>query len=426
MHPSARPLRDVQRPRVLAVPTLLQVGVHALVAALVVWVAVHGVLSASPRLVTLLTVTVAVALVYGIGPFIPAVARTVAGSGIWLTTLIGLWIALLVLTPDAMYLAFPWFFLILHLLPWRAGLYAVGATTAVAIAGFAWHRGGLDAGSVIGPTLGALVAIAAVWGFTAVAAESDRRRELIDELRRTQAELATVERAAGAARERERLAREIHDTLAQGLSSIQLLLAAAVRALPGAESTDGVAPAAAVNTARERIEQARRAAQDNLAEARRFVAELTPPSLNGQSLAAALERLCQTVSGQSAIPVRFATAGADGTGTPTALPTPIEVTLLRVAQSALANVTQHSSASAATVTLTLTNESVMLDIVDDGMGFAPERLDAPGAAAGATGGFGLPAMRARVTELGGGLSVESEPGHGTAVGVTIPLMAGSS
>src|SRR5699024_3953196 len=175
---------------------------------------------------------------------------------------LAIWLVLLALTPDAIWLAFPWFFLLLHLLPWRIGVVAVALTTAAAIGGFAWHQGQLAAGTAIGPVLGALVAVAVVWGYTAVAAESDRRRALIDELQRSRAELAVVERSAGAMAERERLAREIHDTLAQGLSSIQLLLQAAARTLP----RGGAADAGTVGTVRLRIEQARGAAQDNLAE----------------------------------------------------------------------------------------------------------------------------------------------------------------
>lgn len=408
MHPTARPLRDPEPPRIVTVPTLLRVGVHVLVAALTVWVVAHALIAGSAYLAVLVPLAAVLVLIYGVGPVVPAVAGTVVGSALWLGTLMALWIALLLLTPDAIYLAFPWFFLLLHLLPWRTGLIAVAGTTIVAIAGFAWHQGYVDAGSVIGPTLGALVAVAAVWGFTAVATESDRRRQLIVELRRTQAELAAAERATGAAVERERLAREIHDTLAQGLSSIQLLLTAALRALPvGTQS-------------RDRIEQARSAARDNLAEARRFVAELTPPALHGQSLSAALDRLCRTESDRAGVRIRFVTAGVDDATEPAPLPTPVEVALLRVAQSALGNVTQHAAATAATVTLTLTDESVMLDIVDDGMGFAPESI--PVGDAG--GGFGLPAMRARVTDLGGSLSVESRPGAGTAIGVTVPLAGG--
>ncbi|NEA45992.1 histidine kinase, partial [Streptomyces sp. SID10815] len=158
-------------------------------------------------------------------------------------------------SPDGLWAAFPLYFLQLHLLPARWALPSVAATAAAASAGFVGHGGQVTPGAFIGPLLGAAVAVATVLGYEALYRESERRRELIEELVATRAELAAAERTAGTLAERERLAREIHDTLAQGLSSIQLLLRAAQRAVPGGS------PAAA------HIEQARATAQDNLAEA---------------------------------------------------------------------------------------------------------------------------------------------------------------
>ncbi|MBK3587502.1 winged helix-turn-helix domain-containing protein, partial [Streptomyces sp. MBT57] len=200
--------------------------------------------------------------------------------------------------------------------------------------------------------------------------------------------------------ERERLAREIHDTLAQGLSSIQLLLRAAERTLPDQ------APATA------HVRAAREAAQANLAEARSFVRALTPPDLEHGSLAAALERLCARTTAPG-LTVRFAVSG-----TPVELPTPYEVALLRTAQSALANTVRHAGAGRAEITLSFMDTSVALDVVDDGRGFDPS--GAPVDERG-DGGFGLPAMRSRAATLGGTLSVESAPGQGTALAVTLPV-----
>lgn len=105
-------------------------------------------------------------------------------------------------------------------------------------------------------------------------------------------------------------------------------------------------------------------------------------------------------------------------GTPRVLPTPYEVALLRIAQSALANVVRHAGAGRAEITLTFMDTSVTLDVVDDGRGFDPSAAS-PAASDG--GGFGLPAMRARAGTLGGLFTVESAPGQGTAVAVTLPL-----
>ncbi len=205
--------------------------------------------------------------------------------------------------------------------------------------------------------------------------------------------------------ERERLAREIHDTLAQSLSSIQLLLRAAGRALP--ERTEAAAGY---------VEQARRAAQDNLAEARRFVRALTPPDLDGSSLPAALERLCETTAERSGVRVRFHLSGA-----PSPLPVPHETALLRIAQSALANTVRHARASHAEVTLSYMDAEVALDVLDDGTGFDPAAVPAPGSG---DGGFGLPAMRARTRALGGTFTLETVPGRGTALAVLLPGPAG--
>ncbi|MFJ9050834.1 sensor histidine kinase [Streptomyces bacillaris] len=335
--------------------------------------------------------------VRAVAPSLRPGTRAVA---VWLGGLCALWIVLLVLSPDALWVAFPLYFLQLHLLPTRWGVTAVLTTAAAAITSFVAHRQEIAPGAFIGPLLGAAVAIATVLGYDALFRESERRRELIVELVATRAELAEAERTAGTLAERERLAREIHDTLAQGLSSIQLLLRAAERTLPGD------APATA------HVRAAREAAQANLAEARSFVRALTPPDLEHGSLAAALERLCARTTGPG-LTVRFAVSG-----TPVELPTPYEVALLRTAQSALANTVRHAEAGRAEITLSFMDTSVALDVVDDGRGFDPAAVpvDERG-----DGGFGLPAMRSRAATLGGTLSVESAPGQGTALAVTLPV-----
>ncbi|MEV5612352.1 sensor histidine kinase [Streptomyces sp. NPDC052225] len=375
---------------------VLRLCLHLLMAgllALVVARAASG-RSAEPA-GAVVTVAVLLGVVYAVGPLLPAVRSSRAGAACWLAVLGAVWAVLLVLSPDGLWLAFPLYFLLLHLLPARWGVPAVAVAAGAAIASYVGHDGTVNPGAFIGPLLGAAVAVATVLGYQALYRESERRRQLIDELIAARAELADAERAAGTLAERERLAREIHDTLAQGLSSIQLLLRAVQRDLPAGS------PAAT------HIEQARATAQDNLAEARRFVRALAPPDLAQGSLAAALERLCATAPGLTA---RFSTSG-----TPLALPTPYEVALLRIAQSALGNTLRHADAGRAEITLSFMETSVTLDVVDDGRGFDPDR------AVSGDGGFGLPAMRSRVRELGGTFAVESAPGRGTAVAVTLPL-----
>ncbi|GAB3083591.1 sensor histidine kinase [Pedococcus soli] len=346
-----------------------------------------------------------VATIYALGARWTAVSTSAVEARVWLAVLLAAWVALLVLTPDAIYLAFPWFFLLLYLLPRRVGLTAVLFTTAAAVAGFGWHQDKFAVAMVIGPALGAAAAIATVFGYQTLQEESEQRRRLIIELDRTRADLARAQHQSGVLDERERLAREIHDTLAQGLTSIQLLLAAAQRSLTAAQTAEQLKAA-------ELVEQARLMAQENLAEARRFVHALAPGDLQQSTLPAALQRLCSTTTTRTGIPVTFHEVGHVPT-----LPTPVEVALLRIAQAALGNVTQHAKPTRADITLTGMDTAVTLDVVDDGTGFdtdtqLPMRPAGPG-----QGGFGLRSMRSRADDLGGVLSVESHPGRGTAVSV---------
>src|SRR5699024_2513002 len=319
----------------------------------------------------------------------------------WLTAVGLAWIALLVATPDGIWLAFPLFFIQLHLLPTRWGITAVAVTTVVAIAGFAWHRGGFDAGMVIGPVIGAGVAVVTVVGYQVLYRQSQERQVLIDQLRAAHDDLAAAEHSAGVLAERERLSREIHDTLAQGFSSIQLLLRAAERVLADRPSA-----------AEDYITKARETAHENLAEARRLVYALVPADLEGTTLPAALERLCATTQERGELTVNFHLSGD-----PHDVATPIEAAALRVAQSALANTVQHASANRADVTLSYVQGGVTVDVVDDGTGFDPASVDVSGTQ---SGGVGLAAMRARMRSLGGSLHIESGHGEGTALAASFP------
>ncbi|MEU2729195.1 sensor histidine kinase [Streptomyces griseoviridis] len=375
---------------------------HLLVIGLLALAAGRAVADGRPHAGWIVAASAVCALVYAVGPALPRVRRSRQAAALWLAAVGACWLVLLALSPDAVWVAFPLYFLQLHLLPRRAGPVAVAATAAAAVAGFAAHQHSLTPAVVIGPALGAAVAVAVVRGYQALYRESEQRRRLIEELTATRADLAAAQHTAGVLAERDRLAREIHDTLAQGLSSIQLLLRAAERALPQAP-----------RSAAGYVDQARQAAVDNLAEARRFVAALVPPTLEGTTLADALDRLCATTSARHRLTARFHL-----TGDPAPLATAHEVALLRIAQSALANTVHHAGATTADVTLTHLGDHVALDVVDDGRGFDPARLPAPDPG---SGGFGLAAMRARADALGGTLTIESAPGHGTALAVRLPL-----
>jgi signal transduction histidine kinase len=224
------------------------------------------------------------------------------------------------------------------------------------------------------------------WMFRIVGQSIDRRT-VIAELERTREELATVSHRAGVLAERERLAREIHDTVAQGFTSVVVLLDLA-------ESEVDTDPAAA----RQRLATARETARQNLAEARALVAALTPVDLQAAPLPEAIGRLVDRFSAETGVPARVTV-----TGEPRALPANTEVVLLRAAQEALANVRRHAGAGRVEVTL----DGAVLAVADDGAGFDPT---AP------TGGYGLAGMRRRVEEIGGTVSVASGPG-GTRVEV---------
>ncbi|NYE45370.1 signal transduction histidine kinase [Spinactinospora alkalitolerans] len=345
---------------------------------------------------------VLLALVYCAGAFVGRHGTRRAPALVWLAAVTAIWAALLLVGPDFAWLAFPLFFIHLHLLRRAHAVAAVLVITGAVIATQALHAGRLSMAMMLGPLLGAAFAVVIALGYAALYRESEQRRVLIDDLTRTRGELAASQHQAGVLAERERLAREIHDTLAQGLSSIVLLLRSAETTLPQD-------PAIAL----ARIAEARESASANLAEARRFVRDLAPPSLSGGSLPEALRRLCERTGRDNGIDCRFRVDGS-----PAALPPGYEVALLRAAQASLANVTAHARAATAVVTLGYLGTEVTLDVYDDGVGFAP---DPPRAPRPDGTGFGLPALRERIAGLGGRLDVESAAGEGTAVAIRLPL-----
>jgi signal transduction histidine kinase len=238
-------------------------------------------------------------------------------------------------------------------------------------------------------------------------AEANHRLEqMIAENTGLQAQLLTQAREAGAGDERQRMAREIHDTIAQGLTGIVTQLEAAQQTTHDAERE-------------RRIDNAKRLARDNLAEARRSVQALRPQALENSRLPEALADEVARWSVTSGVAGEVAT-----TGEARALHPEVEVTLLRVAQEALANVAKHASASRAGVTLSYMEDVVSLDVRDDGAGFAVAECNNGhlGGETPAAGGFGLIAMRQRVTRLAGQLEIESEPGAGTAISASLPAI----
>lgn len=232
-----------------------------------------------------------------------------------------------------------------------------------------------------------------------VITQSEQRAELIEELEATRDELAAAHHTAGVMAERERMAREIHDTLAQGMTSIVMLSQTASMELArGATEPVAVRLAAIEDTARE-----------NLAEARALVAAFTPVALSEATLTEVLRRQAERFAAETGVDVQVSLDMPDEEVA--ALPQGQQVVLLRAAQESLANVRKHAGATRVLITLGMSADGVVIEISDDGTGFEP--------LAPATG-FGLAAMRGRVEESGGTVQVDSAPGRGTRVQVLIP------
>ncbi|WP_062646195.1 sensor histidine kinase [Streptomyces maremycinicus] len=350
----------------------------------------------------------------------------------WLGSASAVWVILLALAPSATWCAMPLLFAGLHALPPRIAVPLAAVLTAlVVVSEVRVADGAINPNMVVAPPAVAAVATAVL---VHLHRQGARQRVLIDDLVRTRRDLAASERQAGVLAERQRLSTEIHDTLAQGLSSQRMLLHAAERVW----ETDRAA-------AREHVREAAEISSRGLAEARRFVHDLAPADLAAHSLPEALTVLAARESGPG-LAVEFRLDGDPGP-----LPERVEAALLRIAQGALANVREHAAATRGVLTLTCLDDLVSLDVADNGRGFTaergrplPERRPGPGPGPGPeadpepeaeaeacgstpperdrTRGHGLPAMRIRARQAGGTLSVESTPGEGTVVTVAVPLV----
>jgi signal transduction histidine kinase len=254
----------------------------------------------------------------------------------------------------------------------------------------------------VGAVIIGWAALLALWMRT-IMRESQERKKLIKQLEAAQENLATVERQAGILQERQRLAQEIHDTLAQGFTSIVMQLEAADQVLPQEEVH-----------VRRHLGKASDTARESLAEARRLVQALQPESLEEASLPEVIRREAATWGRETQVQTIYTL-----TGEPIALTPEYEVTLLRAAQEALMNVRKHAQATQVSVTLSYMDDQVALDVQDDGKGFDPQIPVNPAGQYG--GGYGLQVMHQRVEQLGGEVILESSPGEGTTLVVQIPF-----
>ncbi len=203
--------------------------------------------------------------------------------------------------------------------------------------------------------------------------------------------------------ERNRMSREIHDTLAQGFTGIILQLEAAEQAL-GDDSPEAL----------QHLNKARSLARGSLNEARRSVWNLRPQALERLSLTEALRQEVGRFAQASNIKARF-----DVSDNIRELPLDVETALLRICQESLANIKKHAQATEVKVDLTFDKSNVMLAIRDNGIGFKTDNNDK---GEGEHRGFGLISMQERTRNLGGTLEVQSEEGQGTAVQIVIPVM----
>jgi signal transduction histidine kinase len=314
------------------------------------------------------------------GPDGPLSVTVLAGQAV-------LFVVAASIVPVASWLLFAMVPLIFQLAPIRIAVVTVVLVTSVpTVVDLVTGRGDWKMDLVIS----GISAVSGIWlgmWIVKVIRQSTERAELIAELEASRAEVSRLSHEAGVTAERTRLAGEIHDTLAQGFTSIITLIQAA-----DPELRD------------ERLALAVRTARENLAESRVIVAALSPSAL-ASGLLDSVRRQAARFGEETGVP-----AGFRVTGDPRDLPTPVEVVLLRATQEALANVRRHAHATEVAVLLAYSQASVRLVVRDDGCGFAP---------AGA-GGFGLPGMRQRAEQVGGTLTVHSDPHTGTMIELEVP------
>lgn len=350
----------------------------------------------------------------------PVRAAEPRAGAVYVTGLLALMAALMFQSPLYCFQAFAGYVGAIAFLRGHWRWLGVGVTAVLTAYGLVGGRTAeFDTTLVLALVVLAVVNAALGGGFTWFGAltsrQSERRRQVIAELEQANRRLSVAleenaglhvqllaqAREAGVLDERARMAREIHDTLAQALTAIVTQL----------EAVD--AAEARPEQRRRHVDTARTLAREGLAEARRSVQALAPEPLEHVRLPDAITDLAESWGETSGVAYTVAS-----TGTPVPLLAELEVTLFRVAQEALTNISKHAAASTVGLTLSYTDLVVVLDVRDDGVGFAADRSE-PGDGSG----FGLRAMRQRVQRAGGVLEIESAPGEGTAVSASVPAIS---
>lgn len=358
--------------------TFLRVSLHVLVAVLLLVGVVSSrwnplaICMAVPFALLYLAGTVA----YNEGKRFPRAAMYT-----WLAAVLALWVVMALHAAEFVWLEFPLVILVSVVLPTWSGIAVAALLLAFTLSVTA---PGAGIGGVVGPLLGTVLALLIYHSYRALRAEADHYKHLAYELQATHMELAAAEHASGVLEERARLSREVHDTIAQGLSSIVLL----GRTLDKQITEPG---------AKQILDTIRATASDNLAEARRFVAVNAGPA---EPLPRRLEELARGAEGRQEALGQRLTVDLNVED----VPEPAASVIERVVREGLSNIVRHAGATRAVVTVEQLGDVATVDVFDNGRGITgPE-------------GYGLRGLRARVAEVGGTLSVE-----GNVLAASIPL-----
>lgn len=328
----------------------------------------------------------------------------------WLVGFALVWIAAVAVSAEFIWLAFLLWLLAGHLLPLGWGLVYAALVFVVVVAAPILHYGATTYANVFGPLIGGIFAFGISRGYLQLLKDAAERERLVitltraqEEMSQLQDELALAQRHSGAIAERTRISRDLHDTVAQSLSSIRLISHAQISAAPLSDS---------VRT----LSQIEALAVDSIGDVRRIVASLIPAELEDAALPAALQRMLKRTEDETGLLTEFSFSD----GLPV-LSTESEVALLRVAQSAIANVRLHAHATHISLSLSHDAETLRIEIRDNGAGFDASNLQLPADAS--TSSFGLRFMKSRLLEFSGDLEVTSTSGNGTTVSAYLPLKA---
>lgn len=424
---------------------VLRVGLHVMFAVLLGLGLVRaffpsGVVAAPPmhRMLVITLLAAVLALVYVLGTSReyrwyrhdakPAHGRAKILGWAWLSTITVLWLVLLFLSPTFVWVAFPLMFLYLYLLTTVAGVVAVVLLWAATWLLPWWDAVRAtgpqppDLATIIGPGIGAVLAVLISAAYRHLLAQAVHHQRVAAALQAAQTDLAATEHRAGQLEERERLAREIHDTLAQGFSSIVLVSRAARQSQELSPSTQ------------QSLELIEETASANLTEARGLIQHLGTAD-SADSLRTQLQQLTKRYETELAVrhqPVDMHLRW-EGERSPAQLPSPISAAVLRTVQVGLGNVAAHAQATQVVITVGIWDDELTVDIFDNGVGFTVPDAFYPGFTAtpgqhsdGETSGYGLYGLRQRLAVLNGSLAVESAPGEGTVVAARIPLTSAST